>query len=537
MAAAVAWAACAWWLLESAVPNGLELPDVDAEATFGRELVQEGERYERFLYVNWLLSQVALFATLAVYARRGVRFVRESAAGRIGTGMLLGMLGLAFAWVSQLPFGLAAHWWQRRHDLTDIGYVEWAFENWALLAGEFLFVCLALLIVMALAGPLREHWWLPGAAVFVGLGTLFAFVTPWLISTETKPLRDPALLAAAETYEHDQGVDDIDLRVEEVSDETELANAYAAGFGPSRRVVIWDTLLNDFRRDEVEVVLAHELAHHSSEHIPKGIAWYALFALPGTYILARVTRRRGGMRAPEAVPLALLVLAALQLVASPATNWISRHMEAEADWKALQSTDDPAGARGLFRGFAETSLGDPDPPAWAHILLDTHPTLADRVAMAEAYDREPPPWGREVSRLRWGRDVSRLRTGEISRPYSAQAPSTRAAISSPIASEDVAPGEGALRTCTTRSSPSKTKSSTRVPSGASACARIPACPGATSLRRSSGRSLRASRTSSVRDQSRTVSIAPTRQCRRARRRKPGAETASHRSRGRTCQRR
>jgi STE24 endopeptidase len=301
--------------------------------------------------------------------------------------MLQGMLGLGFVWLSQLPFGLAAHWWARRHDLIETGYVEWAFQNWALLGGEFLFVCLALLIVMALAGWLGERWWLPGTAVFVGLGALFAFVSPWLISPETDPLRDPALVAAADRYEQAQGTGDVPVRVEEVSDETELANAYAAGYGPSRRIVLWDTLIDDFSRGEVEVVLAHELGHHSSDHIPEGIAWYALFALPGAYLLARVTRRRGGMRAPEAVPLALLVLAAMQLAASPATNWISRRMEAEADWKALQSTDDPAAARGLFRGFAQTALGDPAPPGWAHVLLDTHPTLVQRVAMADAYER------------------------------------------------------------------------------------------------------------------------------------------------------
>jgi STE24 endopeptidase len=360
---------------------------VNADRVFGRELVDEGERYERFIYIDWLLAQLALLATLVVYAKRGVRFIAESAAGRIGTGMLLGMLGLAFVWLSQLPFGLAAHWWERRHDLTDLGYFDWALENWALLAGEFLFVCLALLIVMALAGWLPRLWWIPGAAAFIGLGALFTFLSPWLISPETKPLREPTLVAAAHTFERDQGLDDVEIRVEEVSDETNLANAYAAGFGPSRRVVLWDTLLNEFPNDEVEVVLAHELGHLSSDHILKGIAWYALFAVPGTYLLARFTRRRGGMGVPEAVPLALLVLTVLQLLAMPAESWISRRMEAEADWKALRSTDDPAAARGLFRGFAETSLSDPGPPTWVHVLLDSHPTLAQRVAMADAFER------------------------------------------------------------------------------------------------------------------------------------------------------
>jgi STE24 endopeptidase len=85
------------------------------------------------------------------------------------------------------------------------------------------------------------------------------------------------------------------------------------------------------------------------------------------------------------VPLALLVAAVFQLAVSPAQNVISRNSEEEADWKALQTTRDPAAARGLFREFAETSLGDPSPPTWAYVLLQTHPTLAQRVGMAEAW--------------------------------------------------------------------------------------------------------------------------------------------------------
>ena len=97
------------------------------------------------------------------------------------------------------------------------------------------------------------------------------------------------------------------------------------------------------------------------------------------------TRRRGGMGEAAAVPLALLVAAVFQLAVAPAQNVVSRESEAEADWKALQTTRDPGSARGLFREFSETSLGDPSPPTWAYVLLQTHPTLAQRVAMADAW--------------------------------------------------------------------------------------------------------------------------------------------------------
>jgi STE24 endopeptidase len=367
------------------VPDDLSLPALDVDTVFGRDLVERAERYERFLYVDWLLAQLALLVVLAVYAKRGVVFMRESAAGPIGTGMLLGMLGLAIAWLVGLPFRLAAHWWARRYDVTDMDYVTFLLDDWVLLAAQFVAVCLALVITMALARAYGDHWWLPGAAVFVLIAMVFTFAAPYLGST-TEPLEDRELLAAAAQYERELGVSDIPLRVEEVSPDTEQANAYAFGLGPSRTVVFWDTmLLEPFDVDAQKVVLAHELAHHSQVHLPKGLGWFAVFAIPSAWILMRVTRRRGGMGAPEAVPLALLVVAVLQLAFAPIGTLVSRRMEAEADWKALQVTRDPAALEQLMVGFADTSLGDPDPPAWVQLFVGTHPALADRVAMARAW--------------------------------------------------------------------------------------------------------------------------------------------------------
>jgi len=299
--------------------------------------------------------------------------------------MLLAMLGLGIVWLVILPFRLASHWWDRRNDQSDLDYFSWLFEDWAVLGAEFLSICIALLIVMGLARWLGERWWLPGAAVFVAIAALFNFVAPYLDFT-TEPLRDKALLASAERYEGELGLSSIPIRVEEVSGYTDQANAYAFGFGPSRRVVFWDTVLQEpFSGGEQRVVLAHELAHHSQNHLPEGIAWFALFSVPGAWILMRTTRRRGGMGAPEAIPLALLVVVVFQLVTTPLANTISRRMEAEADWKALQVTRDPASLEGLMVGFSETGLGDPDPPAWTQLVFGTHPSLADRVAMARAW--------------------------------------------------------------------------------------------------------------------------------------------------------
>jgi STE24 endopeptidase len=372
-------------LYRTAVPHDLQLPEVDAKEVFGEELVEDAERYERFLYVLWVLATLALLGALLVYAHRGAAYARESAAGPIGTGILLGMLGLAVVWLVRLPFGLAALWWGRRHELTELGYVEWLFADWGVLLGEVVAICVALVIVMGLARRFGEHWWLPGAGAFVGIAAAFLLVMPYL-ATGSEHLANEALVEAGDRFEQELGLPDIPIRVDEVSDEWKQANAYAYGIGPSRRVVFWDTMLQQpFDGDEQQVVLAHELAHHSQDHLPKGIGWFAIFAFPGAWILMQSTRGRGGMGQPEAVPLALLVVVIMQLVAAPTANWLSRRMEAEADWKALQVTRDPDALEGVMVGISETSLAEPDPPGWIQFLTGTHPTLEDRVAMARAW--------------------------------------------------------------------------------------------------------------------------------------------------------
>ena len=91
------------------------------------------------------------------------------------------------------------------------------------------------------------------------------------------------------------------------------------------------------------------------------------------------------MAQPEAVPLSLFVMVVLTLVAQPVQNAISRHMEAEADWSALQATRDPVGATQLFRRFVPTTLDEPSPSTIDYILLENHPTIMQRIAMAQAW--------------------------------------------------------------------------------------------------------------------------------------------------------
>lgn len=370
-------------LWHTTVPGDLRLPGIDARAVLGAGAVERAQRYQDFAIATFVLSTLAGLVALALYARRGPGLVRKSAAGPLGTGFLLAMLGSGIVWVTQLPFELADLWWARRHHVIETGYLDTLLGGWAGLGGRFLVICLTVLIAMGFGRLLRATWWVPTAVAFTAVTLLLAFVTPWLLTGQHAPRR-AALRADAARIAAREGVPDVPLRIEPIRDVTPSPNAYAVGLGPSRRVVLWDTITG-FPARQVRVTIAHEYAHQARHHILKDVAWFLLIALPGGLVVALVLRRRGGFVRPEVVPLVLLVVALLQLAAMPLQSVVSRHYEAEADWRALNTTRDPAALIGLMRNFTRVALADPDPPGWYHWLADDHPSLAERVAMARAW--------------------------------------------------------------------------------------------------------------------------------------------------------
>jgi STE24 endopeptidase len=383
---AAGWFVAASFLWRSRVPSGLQAPHLDPHRYFTPHELAHIAGYDRFLTIDGALGSLALLVALGLYAWKGTAFVKESAAGRIGTGMLLGMLAFGIVWLAQLPFRLAGLWWERRHHTASQDYVSYVIANWLGLGVTFLFICVTIVIVMGLASLLGRRWWIVGAPAFVGIAILFAFTQPYLLVKGSHRLRDPALRADVQRLERAEGVSGVPVRVLVVHGDTKQVNAFTTGLGSSRRVFIYDTFLRGgFGRNELRVVLAHEIGHQARDHIWKGLAWYALFAIPGAYLVTRATRRRGGLTEPEAIPLALFVLTLLQFVALPVQNVISRRMESEADWMALQTTRDPAAARSLFEKFARIDLAEPRPPTWDYVLFEDHPTIIQRIAMAEAW--------------------------------------------------------------------------------------------------------------------------------------------------------
>jgi STE24 endopeptidase len=384
--AAGSWLAAAALLWRTAVPEGLDLPHVDADAVFGARAVEESADYRRFLRTVWAGLAASQLAALAALAWRAPALERRLRGPALVRGIQLGLASVVLLWVVWLPFGIAALWWRRRHDISHLGYGDLLLEPWPRYLGQVLVTAGAVAVAMALARRFGRRWWLLGGPAFVAIGAAVVVLTPLVLSPRHEPLREASLNAQIERLARDQGIEDVTVEVENASRRTTVPNAQAIGIGATTKVVLWDTLLDDrFTDREIEAIAAHELAHVSRDHLWKGLGWFALFALPGVYLLAAATERRGGLARPAVVPLGVLVVVAVQLALLPAVNVVSRRYEAEADWVALESTRDPEALRSLFRKFATTALDQPDPPAWVYVALSTHPSLAERVAMTEAW--------------------------------------------------------------------------------------------------------------------------------------------------------
>ena len=381
---AILWCGCAWLLARTTVPS-LSLGGFDAHRYFTPASLRQAARYSRGEEVLWFVGTAATLLALYVLAVRLPRTVRGMGLGPIASAVVVGMVLLVTLWFVGLPFSLADLWWQHHWGLGPFDVLAWLNGQWAVLAPEAVSAMVSIVLLVGLAGRFRR-WWLVVTPILVALAALFAFGSGWLVAATTHPLRDASLRADVVRIERIEHVTGTPVRVQDVSAWTDQANAFTTGFGPSTHVIVWNTLLDGrFSRAEEDVVLAHELGHVRSRHILKGLGWTALIVGPTLWLLAVATRRRGGLGDPANLPFAIIFLTVLGLATAPLQNAVSRRYEAEADWRALNATRNPAAARQLFRSFERTSLEQPSPPLLDYLWLENHPTLMQRIAMAERW--------------------------------------------------------------------------------------------------------------------------------------------------------
>jgi STE24 endopeptidase len=203
------------------------------------------------------------------------------------------------------------------------------------------------------------------------------------LSQERQDLAERLLRLAEKAGTRVRGVYQFDM-----SRRTKAANAALTGLGNTRRIILGDTLLNEFSDDEIETVLAHELGHHVHKDIPIGILVEGGLTLAGLY-LAALGLRWGvsvfGFSSPAdiaALPVFVLVIGAYSLVTMPLGNAFSRWRERRADTYALHTTQKPQAFASAMTRLANQNLAELDPEPWVVWLLYSHPPLKERIERA-----------------------------------------------------------------------------------------------------------------------------------------------------------
>lgn len=350
-----------------------------------------------WLGIAALLAKAAVLALIVVRAPAKLRgpyrhpiIVSGLVGAVISVTVVVALLPLsALMRVRSLDYGLATSSW---------GEWGWDIARGAGIAA--LIAAAATAVAIALIRKMPRRWWVPASALIVLGGVLMTFAGPLVIDpifSRFTPLPDGPARSAVVELAGRAGVKVGSVYVVDASRRTTAANAYVVGVGASKRVVLYDTLLDNFPPAQARLVVAHELAHVHYRDIPHGLLFLLIVAPFGAWAAARCLRLWGphdGLPAgPSSVPAltaaVILIVFAITLI----SNQLSRSIEERADAFALTLTGDAPTFIAQQRRISIQNLGDPDPPAITHWLLGTHPTTLERIGIGLAWQRGERPSG------------------------------------------------------------------------------------------------------------------------------------------------
>ncbi|GAA4625533.1 M48 family metallopeptidase [Actinoallomurus vinaceus] len=306
-----------------------------------------------------------------------------------------------------LPFTAWSESVLRRYHLSTQNWGSWLTDQLTGFGVSLVIWTVALVGLHLLIHRFPRHWWAAAAAGGFLLVTAVSYAYPVVVeplfnsftSMPAGPLRTD-LLRMART----DGVPVRDVLVADASKRTTTLNAYVSGFGSTRRIVVYDTLLVSESPKEVEAVVAHELGHAKRNDVLTGTLVGGIGVAAGACVLYLVMTsprllRRAGVRSaadPRSTALLLATVTALTQLSGPAQNLVSRRIEARADVHSLDLTRDPATFTAMQRSLSVSDLDDLSPNPFAYALWNTHPSGPERIAMGRAWARlhhvpEPPP--------------------------------------------------------------------------------------------------------------------------------------------------
>ncbi len=382
------------------VPGG-HLEGVRGSEVFSPAQLARGESYSSAQrHLGWAgLGVSTVLALLLGLTRLGARLARVVRRPWWLRVLLATLLVLLAGRLVTAPFDLAI-----RANALDSGLTRQSLGGWlsdqgiSLLVG-WVFAGGTVLLVIGAARLSPRRWPLWTALAGAVLTVLGSWVYPVVVEplfNHFTSLPDGELRTRILALARTEHVAVSDVLVADASRRTTTLNAYVSGFGSTKRVVLYDNLVNDVPQRETLAVVAHELGHAKNHDVLLGTVLGAAGVVGGSGLLGLVlSRRRLLARAgvenpgqPEVVALVLALATVGSLLASPVQNTISRAIEARADRASLEATGDYAGFESLQVQLATRSLSDADPPRWSQFWFGSHPTAVQRIGLARALQQQ-----------------------------------------------------------------------------------------------------------------------------------------------------
>jgi STE24 endopeptidase len=364
---------------------------VDARAYFSAAQLEKAEAFrsgQLWLYGASLLIELGVLVVLVRKAPPRIRAFGErrpvlaGAATAAGISIVLGLVTLPVSAIS-------------RERAKDVGLVTQDWLGWAgdvaksQAIGAVLWGAGGALLIFGMR-KLGRRWWVAGSVVVVLFGVAITYASPIVLDplfNKFTPLKEGRTRADVLELAKRAGIDVGQVYEMDASRRTTAANAYVTGLGHTKRVVLYDNLVNDFTPAETRLVVAHELGHVKHDDVPHGLLYLAIVAPFGMFAVARLGERlapRDSLGLPAALPGLLLAIAIVAPTITIVSNQLSRAVERRADAYALELTDEPDTQIAFQKRIAVKNVSDPDPPGWVTFLLGTHPPTIERIGQAEA---------------------------------------------------------------------------------------------------------------------------------------------------------
>lgn len=369
------------------VPGGPLHPPTASSVFTAEEIVRAEDFTSLARLWSWCsLATSLLLACVLGFTRLGASLV-ERIRGPWWWQVVVTVAGLALAGrLVTLSFAVLL-----RRRVLDYGLSHQAWGDYAVdlakgLAVDVVVTSIALVVLVGVARRWSRAWPAVAGLLLAGLVMLGSFAYPLLVEplfNTFAPLPDGELRTQIFELADREGVPIDDVLVADASRRTTTLNAYVSGLGSSRRVVVYDNLVNPSSGvDDREAlsVIAHELGHARHDDVLTGSLLGAAGVLLGVGLLGLLG---GGVADPRRLPRVLALVAVATVLASPVQNSISRRIETRADVDALRATDDPDAFVEVQKELARKSLADPTPPAWSQFWFGSHPTGLMRIALAQ----------------------------------------------------------------------------------------------------------------------------------------------------------